>query len=111
MEAERARELLSRERERIERALGIFKDEGPLESDANVEPNDDASESLYQDEYDAGRAADLRDQLGAVERAERRLRDGTYGFSVQSGDQIPDARLEARPTAELTVEEQQRVTG
>ena len=27
---------------------------------------------------------------------------------IQSGEPIPDARLEARPTAELTVEEQQR---
>jgi DnaK suppressor protein len=110
MEAERARELLARERERIERALGIHDGE-PLESDAVREPNDEATENLYQDEFDAGRAADLRDQLAAVERAEGRLRDGTYGYSVQSGEQIPDARLEARPTAELTVEEQQRVTG
>jgi DnaK suppressor protein len=111
MEAERARELLARERERIERALGIYEGEGALESDARHEPGDTDSEDLYQDEYDAGRAADLRDQLGAVERAESRLRDGTYGFSIQSGDAIPDGRLEARPTAELTVEEQQRAGG
>jgi RNA polymerase-binding transcription factor len=111
MEAERARELLSRERERIERALGIYAGDGPLESDGNYEPNDDETENLYQDEFDAGRAADLREQLAAVERAENRLRDGTYGLSVQSGDPIPDARLEARPTAELTVEEQQRIGG
>jgi DnaK suppressor protein len=108
MEADRARELLARERERIERALGIYKGE-PLDSDHNVEPGDTDSENLYQDEFDATRAADLRDQLGAVERAEGRLRDGTYGISIQSGEPIPDARLEARPTAELTVEEQQRV--
>jgi DnaK suppressor protein len=110
MEAERARELLARERERIERALGIYEGE-PLESDAQREPNDDETENLYQDEFDQGRAQDLRDQLAAVERAEGRLRDGTFGFSIQSGEQIPDARLEARPTAELTVEEQQRAGG
>ena len=108
MEAERARELLARERERIERALGIHEGE-PLDSDHNIEPGDRDSENLYQDEFDATRAADLRDQLSAVERAEARLRDGTYGISIQSGEPIPDARLEARPTAELTVEEQQRV--
>jgi DnaK suppressor protein len=111
MEAERARELLARERERIEGALGIFKNNGPLESDISVEPGDEGSESLYQDEYDSGRESDLRDQLAAVERAEARLRDGTYGLSVKSGDPIPDARLEARPTAELTVEEQQSFGG
>ena len=41
-----------------------------------------------------------------MERAEKRLADGTYGLSVRSGDPIPDARLEAQPTAELTIEEQ-----
>ena len=50
-------------------------------------------------------AESLRDRLGALERAEQRLADGTYGRSVQSGQPIPDARLEADPAAELTVEE------
>ena len=62
---------------------------------------------LAQDKLDEGRRRDLESQLAAVQRAEERLRDGTYGLSVQSGTPIPDARLEARPTAELTVEEQQ----
>ena len=69
---------------------------------------EDGSQDLYQQEFDAGRARDLRDQLAAVERAEARLDDGTYGRSVDSGEPIPDARLEALPTAELTVEEQDR---
>ena len=107
MEAERAKDLLSRERERIEASLRSHSGE-PLEGDDEVEPGDTDDESLYQDELDAGRVQELRDQLGAVERAEQRLRDGTYGRSILSGEPIPDARLEARPTAELTVEEQQR---
>jgi DnaK suppressor protein len=41
-----------------------------------------------------------------VERAEPRLRAGTYGLSVKSGEPIPAERLEALPTAELTVEEE-----
>jgi DnaK suppressor protein len=110
MEPERARELLARERRRIEEALGIHTG-GSLESDENVEPGDEDSEDLYQDELDEGRRADLQAELAAVERAEKRLEDGTYGLSVLSGEPIPDGRLEARPTAELTVEEQQRQTG
>jgi DnaK suppressor protein len=106
MEPERARELLARERARIEKALGIHA--GNLESDENVEPGDEGTEDLYQDELDAGRRADLQAELAAVERAEARLEAGTYGLSVLSGEPIPDGRLEARPTAELTVEEQQR---
>ncbi len=109
MEPERARELLARERRRIERALGLHTAGGPEESTVNVEPGDEDSEDLYQDELDEGRRADLRAELAAVERAEARLQDGTYGLSVLSGEPIPDGRLEARPTAELTVEEQQRV--
>ena len=107
MEPERARELLARERAQIEASLRMRSGE-PLEGDAEVEPGDEDDESLYQDELDAGRVQELRERLAAVERAEKRLRDGTYGLSVLSGEPIPDARLEARPTAELTVEEQQR---
>lgn len=110
MEPERARELLARERRRIERALGIHSST-PLESDENREPGDEGDEDLYQDELDEGRTEDLRAELAAVERAEARLAAGTYGLSVRSGEPIPEARLEARPTAELTVEEQQEVEG
>jgi DnaK suppressor protein len=109
MEPERARDLLARERRRIEQALGVHG--GGEESDQNVEPGDEDSEDLYQDELAEGRRHDLQAELAAVERAEKRLEEGTYGLSVLSGEPIPDGRLEARPTAELTVEEQQRQTG
>jgi RNA polymerase-binding transcription factor len=108
MDPERARELLARERARIERALAALEGEGPLEGDDRVEPGDYDSEDLYQDEYNQGRAEDLRRELAALERAEARLADGTYGLSVESGEPIPDGRLEARPLAERTVEEERR---
>ena len=38
--------------------------------------------------------------LAAVERAESRLTDGTYGLSIESGTPIPDGRLHTFPTAE-----------
>jgi DnaK suppressor protein len=63
---------------------------------------------LYQDELEEGLAGDLRSQLEAIERAEQRLADGAYGLSLESGEPIPDERLEALPTAELTVEEERR---
>jgi DnaK suppressor protein len=111
MDPQHARELLARERERVEQALALVERDGPEESDDRVEPGDLDSEDLYQDEYNEGRAADLRRELAAVERAEKRLADGTYGLSVQSGEPIPDERLEAQPAAERTVEEQQRFAG
>jgi DnaK suppressor protein len=111
MDPDRARELLAAERVRIEEALAGLRNGGPEEADDRVEPGDEGSEDLYQDEYDAGRTEDLREQLAAVERAEARLADGTYGRSIESGEPIPDQRLEASPTAERTVEEEERAGG
>ena len=107
MDADRARELLSAERERIEQALARHRheDTGGLADDEG--PADRASD-LYQDELDEGFSDDLRGQLAAVERAEARLAAGTYGISVESGQPIPDERLEAVPTAERTTEEEAR---
>lgn len=109
MDPQRARELLSQQRARIEQALGQLADEGPLESDARFEADDLDSEDLYQDSFDQGRREDLEQALAAVARAEERLAAGTYGLSVESGQPIPDARLEALPTAERTVEEEERL--
>jgi RNA polymerase-binding transcription factor len=111
MNETRAKELLARERERVEADIAAATRGGPEESDQRREPGDYDSEGLYQDELDAGLAADLKDRLAAVERAEERLAAGTYGLSIQSGDPIPDQRLEAFPTAELTVEEAERRGG
>ena len=108
MDPDRARELLAQERSRVEKELAALTGEGPLESDDRLEPGDQGDEDLYQDELAAGRLEDLRAQLAAVGRAEDRLAAGTYGLSVESGEPIPDARLEALPTAERTVEEEDR---
>jgi DnaK suppressor protein len=107
MDTERARELLTAERARIERALARRGHEADSEPADEYDPANLASD-LYEDELDEGIAADLREQLAAVERAEARLAAGTYGLSIESGEPIPDARLEAVPTAELTVEEERR---
>ncbi len=82
---------------------------GRAHSDSGESPEDDSAAlgtDLYQDEFDEGLADDLREDLAAVERAEARLAAGTYGLSVESGDPIPDERLEALPTAERTAEEE-----
>ena len=106
VDPDRAHDLLRRERSRVEREIAALTRDGSLEGSDQLEPGDRGSESLYQDEFDAGRLADLRDELAAVERAEARLEAGTYGLSVVSGTPIPDARLEAVPTAERTVDEE-----
>jgi RNA polymerase-binding transcription factor len=105
MDAEHARELLSRERSRIERALADLAP-GSVEDVPDPSDASDAGEELFERELAQGEARPLREELEAIARAEQRLADGTYGISVHSGEPIPDARLEAIPWAERTAEEQ-----
>ena len=111
MDADKAHELLRRERQRIERALA----EQAGESDGELSTVDqhlgDQGSELYEDEFEAGLRERLLSELAAVERAEARVDAGTYGLSVESGEPIPDERLEAVPTAERTAEEQGRFEG
>jgi DnaK suppressor protein len=105
VDPERARELLAAERERIERALRRL---GPVDDGEEADEFDAANRAadLYEDELSEGRGEDLRERLAAVERAEERLAAGTYGLSIESGQPIPDERLEILPTAELTADEE-----
>jgi DnaK suppressor protein len=106
MDDARAKELLQAERERVEAELGSVRGEGREEGDAQVPAGDFNRENLYEDELAGGREQDLQRRLDRIERAEERLAAGTYGLSVKSGEPIPDARLEAEPLAELTVDEE-----
>jgi DnaK suppressor protein len=109
MDVERARELLAAERRELERTLGNRGHQDDGEIAGFQEPANVAAE-LNLDELDDAVAADLHERLEAVERAERRLATGTYGLSIESGEPIPDERLEAFPTAERTVEEERALT-
>ena len=104
MDSERARARLSEERGRIEKELADLG-ESPAGSD---EPEDfgDAGAELDQSGRDAAIRDELKRTLAAIDRAEQRLEDGTYGVSVVSGKPIPDKRLEALPWAERTVDEE-----
>jgi DnaK suppressor protein len=105
----RARELLTRERERIEGSLADLGRLRGSEVDALADENEleDEGEQIEEEQVDDAVVEQLRVELEAVERAEARLRDGTYGLSVESGAPIPAERLEAIPWAERTPEEQE----
>jgi DnaK suppressor protein len=107
MDAQHARELLARERARIERALADVR---RREDDADSDPYEasDVAPDLFEAELEEGLAERLAEELDAVERAEKRLEEGTYGLSVESGEPIPEGRLEIIPWAERTAEEQAR---
>ncbi len=69
----------------------------------------DSSESLVSEGTDDAVAVTLSLRLEALDRADARLDEGTYGVSMLSGSPIPDERLEADPAAELTVDEAQNL--
>jgi len=49
-------------------------------------------------------AAQLRAELDEIERALRKLDDGTYGVCEVCGNPIAPARLEAKPAARFCIE-------
>ncbi|HTT00161.1 MAG TPA: hypothetical protein VMI33_26470 [Streptosporangiaceae bacterium] len=108
MDENRARSLLQAERTEVQGLLAGTEEAGQEDRETEDETGVDISdpaESLTAEAMDDAVAESLRDRLAAIDRALRRLDNGTYGRSVRSGQPIPDARLEADPAAELTVEE------
>jgi len=109
MDQDRARSLLITERDEVQ---GLLKDteaagqgDRQAEVDSEAEDQADAALALTEEGEDDAIAESLHTRLDAIERALRRLDEGTYGRSVRSGEPIPDERLEADPAAELTIEE------
>ena len=107
MDEEQVRARLKAERAEVQRLLAETEAAGRLDRESEAEVGDiaDPAQPLAAAGIDDAVAVSLRDRLAALDRAEQRLADGTYGRSVRSGRPIPEARLEADPAAELTVEE------
>lgn len=107
MDEGRARALLRAERAEVATLLRQTEEAARTDDQASDIPQDygDEAQPLNQELDDEAVAGQLRDRLEAVDRALARLEAGTYGKSVLSGKTIPDARLEADPAAELTIEE------
>ena len=111
MEPDRARELLQRERERFQREVAQLRDRGGSDGElSNIDQHPaDVGTELFEEERDQSMIDRLKRELEAIDRAEERIANGTYGISVESGKPIPDERLQAIPHAERTVEEQARL--
>ena len=95
MDSQRAHDLLDRECERIQQELARLGEHVA-----------DGSSELFEQERDQSLIKTLRSELAAIERAKKRLAEGTFGISIESGAPIPDERLEVQPWAERTVDEQ-----
>jgi len=89
MDQDRARSLLIAERDEVQ---GLLKDaraagqeDRQAEVDSEAEDEADAALALTEEGQDDAIAESLRSRLDAIERALRRLDDGSYGRSVRSG--------------------------
>ena len=77
------------------------------EGDFSQHDSGDMSQQMFTREMDATIGEQAGRRLEDVERALAKIEEGTYGLSDESGDPIPQGRLEAAPEALRTVEEQQ----
>jgi DnaK suppressor protein len=103
MDQAQAQALLAGERARLQRLL-----QAAAGQPQGAELGDEVDDADRRNAEQTGMAVDqlLRARWAALQRAEARLANGSYGRSVRSGQPIGDDRLAADPLAELTVEEE-----
>ena len=95
---------------------GLSDEHGRLEAQiASLEPGHGSASPEFDDNFaDSGQvaaeqgenkvlASQLRSELDEVERALTRLDEGTYGTCETCGEEIPPARLEAKPAARFCI--------
>jgi DnaK suppressor protein len=104
MDDARAADLLGKARADADAALRRLRGEEGRGEDDQTDASSEAAD-LVETGTDEALEDLLVRRLEAIERAQARLSGGTFGRSVQSGEPIPDGRLEIEPWAELTVEE------
>ncbi len=107
IDAQRAQLLALRE-ELTQTTASADADESGLQDSSLGETHDsggDAQKIALKDN-DAAVVEHNRRRLVAVSRALAKIEDGSYGLSDESGDAIPQARLEAIPESLYTVEEE-----
>jgi RNA polymerase-binding protein DksA len=102
------RELLEQERAEIQSRLAVRNREVEATLPEEDEIRDEGDEAKVVTDLDPILAEnDLdRDTLEKIDRALRRIEEGTYGISEVSGKPIPVERLEAVPWATTLVDEQ-----
>ncbi|WP_092421964.1 RNA polymerase-binding protein DksA [Devosia crocina] len=106
-----------RQREYFRSKLLTWKDDILRESRGTLENLQEESQN-HPDMADrasseSDRALELRTRdrqrklIGKIDAALKRIEDGTYGYCEETGDPIGIARLDARPTATLSLEAQE----
>lgn len=98
---------LSAARTKLEAQLAELEErQAHLARDLDAPADPDSSERAVEMEDDdalAGQAALVTREIASVKRALARIEDGEYGVCVRCGEDIAEARLEARPEAALCI--------
>jgi len=107
-----------RQQEYFRRKLVARRDELARESSQTIqnlqEETTVAPDPADRASAESDRSLELRTRdrerklIGKIDEALQRIEDGAYGFCEDTGDKISLARLEARPTATLSLEAQER---
>jgi DnaK suppressor protein len=110
LEAKR-RQLMSLRDQLQKNADGGENEESGLKSASLSEAREyeDDAQKLAMLETEGNLVSRDVERLSRIERALRKIDEGTYGFSDVSGKPIPDGRLEVTPDAINTVQEQEAV--
>jgi DnaK suppressor protein len=114
MDAARARDLLERERTRLNELSDDGDDQGFGYSDdsAGGGLNDgmggDAATQIHDLEVNQSIRGHVEAELAEVDAALERVDAGTYGTCEVCGDEISDERLEARPTTRFCAADAER---
>jgi DnaK suppressor protein len=114
MDPQRARELLEAERARLQEIIdaadeadfGQAEQERSSEVLSPAQQPADAGQVTFDAEMEQSVVGHARAELREVEHALRKVEEGTYGFDEQTGEPIPDERLEAMPATRFTVANQ-----
>jgi DnaK suppressor protein len=107
---ERKRQQLTKLRDELRKTANVTEaEEGNIKNESNLqarEYEDDAQRLDMLEREGSLMARDL-ERLTRVERALKKIEEGTYGLSDVSGQRIPLDRLEVMPDAINTLSEQE----
>lgn len=101
--------LMAQKQEIIDGNSDVLNTVRGIDSEINNGGGDDADNASQEQALTMNLRMSERDNnlLKKIDSALDRLENGTFGFSVISGDKIGISRMLARPLATMTVEEQE----
>jgi RNA polymerase-binding transcription factor DksA len=116
MDPAEARERIHQEKQRVSalvedlRAEGLGESEGEQLSELSAYDQHQAElgSETFEREKDISILESLETELADLEKALRKIDEGTYGICEACGKSIPQERLEAMPATRLCVEDQRR---